>query len=153
MIPRSLTKDELYAYPSWQDVQNKKAAIMPAGEISSLILPDALSRDPIGRLTAESFGHQDDRHIGGVPGRIGGCTAKIRYAFEGERSHQLWSWRGLIIVHDNRKELEWLLTGEAHSVELPRDIEPEYTIWVKDHPSFQSVAWPMERTDFKEERF
>lgn len=153
MIPRPLAPGEMYRYPSWQDVENYKKTLLPAGQVSSLILPDDLSANPLARLNAENFGHQDQRHIGGVPGRIGGCTAKIRYAFEGEKSRQLWSWRGLIIVHDNRRQLEWLLAGDAHSVLLPRDIEPEHTIWIKDHPDFQSVAWPVLETDFKEERF
>lgn len=136
--------------PNFVDVEN--FGTLPSGETSSLILPDSASRHPLGRLNAESFGHQDEEHIGGVPGRIGGCTAAVRYAMEGENSHQLLSWRGLVIVHDNRDELEFLIFGKLHSVELPRNFEVENTIWVKDHPSFQSVAWPLERDDFDESR-
>lgn len=137
--------------PSWQDVQNIRS--LPAGQESSLVLPESVSEHRWGRYTAESYGHQDEEHIGGVPGRIGGCTATHRYALEGEMSRQLLSWRGLIIVHDDRAELEWLITGKLHSVELPRTIEVEHTIWVKDHPDFQSVAWPLERQDFDESRY
>jgi hypothetical protein len=134
------------AVPNWQDVTN--ALEVPSGRITAV---EELAH-PFSRFTMASFGHQDGRHIGGVPGRIGGCDARRRWAVRGLVSGQLLSWRGLIIVHDNSAELRFLIAGEVAIKEIPPTIEAEHTIWIKDHPDFQSVEWPLNRADFKESR-
>lgn len=136
------------AIPNWEDVT--KILQIPGDEIRDFTQPNA---HPLARFNAENFGHQDTKHIGGVPGRIGGCTSSTRFALRGAISKQLLSWRGLIITHDNSYEMQWLITGDFALVILPEDIGPEYTIWIKDHPDFQSVEWPMSREEFKESRY
>lgn len=141
--------DRTIEIPNWEDVT--KVLQYPGGQISDFT---ERKTDPLARFNAENFGHQDTKHIGGVPGRIGGCTATDRYAMQGKISGQLLSWRGYVIVHDNAREIAWLIAGDFRLVRLkPKDIEPEYTIWIKDHPDFQSVEWPLDREEFKESRY
>lgn len=137
------------AIPNWEDVT--KILQIPGDEIRDFTQPNA---HPLARFNAENFGHQNTKHIGGVPGRIGACTTAVRYALRGAVSGQLLSWRDLVIVHSNQRELEWLIVGDFKTVPLtPRALEPEHTIWIKDHPDFQSVEWPLSREEFKESRY
>jgi hypothetical protein len=142
--------DRTITIPNWEDVTN--VLQLPSDSIVDLG-KHAENPHPLARFNGESFGHQDTKHIGGVPGRIGGCTATIRYALKGKVSHQLLSWRGLVIVHDNQYELEWLIVGEFRLITLPKNVDPEDTVWIKDHPDFQSVEWPLDREEFKESRY
>lgn len=72
-----------------------------------------------------------------------------RYALvdPGMPSKELLSWRGLVIVHENKAELEFLTAFKA--VECPRDIPPEQTIQIRHHPQFAAVRWPLDRKQFR----
>lgn len=134
--------------PGWVDVV--KAITPDPHAITSMHEPQV---SPLAKLNAESFGHQNGKHIGGVPGRHGGCDTKIRFAMYGRNSRQLLSWQGLVIVHDNARELEWLITGDVKCVRVPSSLDPMDTIWIKDHPNFQSVQWPLDEDEFNESRW
>jgi len=91
IYPSSLSKhanrfnmDRTIEIPNWEDVT--KILQYPGGQISDFT---ERKTDPLARFNAENFGHQNTKHIGGVPGRIGGCTATDRYAMQGKISGQL----------------------------------------------------------------
>jgi hypothetical protein len=141
-----------YWGPNWDEVA--AANDLPAGELVDLSRP----RQPEwAQLDVTSFGHQKTRHVGGVPGRIGGCNRATRlYALRGAISGQLLTWtsgdRSYVFVHDQREELEYLITGNVASEPLPRGFPLGETIWIKDHPAFQSVCWPLDPSEFQEWR-
>lgn len=61
----------------------------------------------------------------------------------------LLSWHGRVLVHDNRAELEYLLTGDIKIVDCPKDIPPEQTLSIRHHPQYASVRWPLNRRQFR----
>jgi hypothetical protein len=137
-----------YWGPNWEEVV--KAHQVPSDRIVSLSQAKA---DPLTRFDTENFGLQREQHIGGVPGRIGGCPARVLYALRGERSGQLLTWKGhYVFVHDQRDELEYLVQGQLHAEILPHGFPREDTVWIKDHPDFQSVCWPLDHTEFQDGR-
>lgn len=71
-----------------------------------------------------------------------------RYALQGATSQDLLTHGGLVLVHDNRAEMEFLFTG-ARVVECPRDIPPEQTLPIRLHPQLSAVRWPLDRRDFR----
>lgn len=71
-----------------------------------------------------------------------------RWALQGETSRDLLTWNGLVLVHDNRAELEFLITG-ARVIPCPRDITPEQTLQIRFHPQFAAHRWPLRRKDFR----
>lgn len=71
-----------------------------------------------------------------------------RYALQGATSRDLLTYGGRILVHGDRAELEFLITG-ARIVECPRDIPPEQTLPIRYHPNFASVTWPLNRKTFR----
>lgn len=72
-----------------------------------------------------------------------------RYALQGAHSRDLLTWNGRVLVHDNRGELEFLMTGDVRVVDCPRDIPPEQTLSIRYHPQFASVRWPLTREQFR----
>lgn len=72
------------------------------------------------------------------------------YALKGEISGELISYGGRILVHDNRRELEFLfprmqivdlgVLGELAQADGGRP-----TMLLKDHPDMGNVLWPLER--------
>ena len=71
------------------------------------------------------------------------------YAIRGNQSRDLLSWRGLTIVHDNKAELEWIISGDVRIVPCPTSIPIEQRIQVRDHPDFASYRWPLKKEDFR----
>jgi len=61
----------------------------------------------------------------------------------------LLTWRGRVLVHGDRAELEFLVAGPVRVVECPRDIPPEQTLQIRFHPQFESVRWPLTREQFR----
>jgi hypothetical protein len=72
-----------------------------------------------------------------------------RYALQGTTSRDLLTWNGRILTHDNRAEMEFLVTGDVRVVECPRDIPPEQTLELRHHPNFAAVEWPLTREQFR----
>jgi hypothetical protein len=79
------------------------------------------------------------------------------FAIEGGASRELLTYGGRVIVHDNRRELEFLFPkyrdGQVRFVEL----EPEEggklkdgrpTMALRDHPDMDTVRWPLREEDF-----
>lgn len=60
----------------------------------------------------------------------------------------LLSWNGLVLVHDSKAELEFLLAGEVQIVACPRDIPPEQVIELRFHPQFAHHRFPLRREDY-----
>jgi hypothetical protein len=138
-----------YVGPNWDEVCRAKE--FPAGRHIDLSVPNT---HPLATFTAENFGHQRSSHVGGVPGRIGGCNrARQLYAMRGERSGQLLTWRQrYVFVHDNRAQMGYLVVGQLKCEPLSSGFPLEETIWIKDHPDFQSVVWPLDETEFHDPR-
>ncbi|NEB70313.1 hypothetical protein G3I39_25130 [Streptomyces fulvissimus] len=72
----------------------------------------------------------------------------IRWAIEGPRSRDLLTHGGRVIVHGNRRELEWIIAG-ARIVQCPRSIPPEQTIGLRWLPQFEGVTWPLRREEWR----
>ncbi|MEU6234421.1 hypothetical protein [Kitasatospora sp. NPDC047058] len=75
-------------------------------------------------------------------------TGVERWALQGESSRELLTWRGRVLVHNSRPELEFLITG-ARPVRCPRDIPNEHTIPLQFHPQFQHHCFPLRREDYR----
>lgn len=70
-----------------------------------------------------------------------------RYALQGTNSRDLLTWNGKVIVHNNRGEMEFLITG-ARVITCPRDIPPEETLELRFHPQFAHHRFPLRREDY-----
>lgn len=71
-----------------------------------------------------------------------------RWALQGERSRELLTWRERVLVHNNRAELEFLVTG-AHVVPCPQSIPDEQTIPLHAHPDFAHHQFPLRRENYR----
>ncbi|OKI16628.1 hypothetical protein [Streptomyces sp. CB03911] len=71
-----------------------------------------------------------------------------RWALQGETSRDLLTWNGLVLVHDNRGELEFLIAG-ARVIPCPRSIPPEQTLALPFHPQFAHHRFPIRREDYR----
>jgi len=73
-----------------------------------------------------------------------------RYGLYGTISRDFLTWRGLILVHDNASELEWMCPkGTAVVRELPKDIPHEQTMDILYHPNFEGVKRPITKEQFR----
>lgn len=72
-----------------------------------------------------------------------------RYAVQERKLHgQLLTWNGLVIVHNSRGELEFLLTGDIQVIECPRTVPSEQTIGLPFLPQFAHHRFPLRREDY-----
>lgn len=71
-----------------------------------------------------------------------------RWALQGERSRELWTWRERVIVHNSREDLEFLVVG-AKPVPCPRSIPDEQTLPLHMHPQFAHHKFPLDRRDYR----
>ena len=70
-----------------------------------------------------------------------------RYAMVGPASREALSYGGLILIHSDRAELEFLIPG-VRVIELGDQI-PEYDCMpITQHPDLSKVRWPLRREDF-----
>jgi hypothetical protein len=80
---------------------------------------------------------------------------KHRYAMKGMTSRELISYRGAIIVHDNRHEMEWLHQksvddGIVAVVEISaRLVSERPVIRLRNHPDYAGITFPIDRDDFR----
>jgi len=73
-----------------------------------------------------------------------------RYAMVGAVSGEPLSYGGLILVHDNPAEMEWLLSGTRNrAVELGDQIPDYDTMPLSQHPDLAKISWPLRREDFR----
>jgi len=71
-----------------------------------------------------------------------------RYAMVGERSRELLSLGGLVLVHHDPAELEFLFAG-MRVIPCPPSIPDGQTMPVGRHPALASVTWPLSREQFR----
>ena len=71
-----------------------------------------------------------------------------RYGLFGAKSRDFLTYRGRILVHDNDRELAYLLPGSTPRP-LPRDIPAELTLPIRLHPELAAIRWPLDRGDFQ----
>lgn len=70
-----------------------------------------------------------------------------RYAMKTQRSGELVSLGGRVLVHENPYELEFLFLG-IQAVRIGRNFDLP-TMSVKDHPGLADVRWPLRKEDFR----
>lgn len=68
-----------------------------------------------------------------------------RFAIKGAASRQLLTYRGAILTHPNRAELEFLLPGAEV---VPYDGRELPTLPIARHPDMAALSWPLDRRDF-----
>lgn len=71
-----------------------------------------------------------------------------RWALQGERSRELLTWGGRVLVHSSKPELEFLIAG-AKPVPCPRSIPDEQTVPLPAHPQFAHHRFPLDRADYR----
>lgn len=71
-----------------------------------------------------------------------------RWALQGERSRELLTWQGRVIVHNSRPELEFLVAG-ARPIPCPRSIPDEQTVPLRYHPQFSHHEFPIRREAYR----
>lgn len=69
-----------------------------------------------------------------------------RYALVGDRSRDLLTYGGRVIVHQDRSEMEWLFPM-SRVVEVRGDVGPEMLL--RDHPSMAAVEFPLRKEAFR----
>jgi hypothetical protein len=74
-----------------------------------------------------------------------------RYAMETLGSKELLSYEGRVLIHDNPRELEWLLRGPYKVVDLgnPHQIGRPL-LRLRDHPGMSAVRFPLNVDDFRD---
>lgn len=72
------------------------------------------------------------------------------WAIQEDRLHgQLLSWNGKVLVHGDRAELEFLLTGPVRIVPCPPRLRPEDCMEIKFHPQFSHHQFPLRREAYR----
>lgn len=71
-----------------------------------------------------------------------------RYAMVGAVSGEPLSYGGLVLVHDNPTELEWLFRGVGRVVEIGDQFPEHDCMSITRHPDLSKVSWPLRRGDF-----
>lgn len=69
-----------------------------------------------------------------------------RYALVGATTNDLLTFRGRVLIHGSRHELEFLFP-RTRVVEVRGDVGPELPI--RDHPGLSAVRWPLDRGEFR----
>lgn len=70
-----------------------------------------------------------------------------RYAIQGGVTRELLTYRGRVLTHDNRAEMEWLFPA-AKIVRITGGKLGQPVMRLRDHPHFEGVRWPLRREDF-----
>lgn len=77
------------------------------------------------------------------------------YGVRGATSGELLTLKGAIIIHDNPREIEFILSGTGGAVGLPGKTPKEVatrlmrrTMLLRDHPDLSNLKWPLNRNDF-----
>ncbi len=69
------------------------------------------------------------------------------WALVGARTGEVLSWRGRVLVHPDRAELEFLFPA-ARVVACPPDLVAA-SLPLAAHPDMAAVRWPLDRRDFR----
>lgn len=81
-------------------------------------------------------------------GADGGDCAMSRYALYGDYSKDLLTFQGLVIVHDNKSEMEWLLPN-SKVVRITDGDLGRPVMKLKDHPGVSHISFPLKRSEFR----
>lgn len=68
----------------------------------------------------------------------------MKYCLIGRKTLGPLSYRGLVIVHDDKRELEFLFPNERVAP-LPSYYDESLTMALKDHPDMDAVQFPLEQ--------
>lgn len=72
------------------------------------------------------------------------------WAIQEDTPHgQLLSYNGKTLIHDNRAELEFLLTGPIRIVPCPPSLRPEDCLELRFHPQFSHHTFPLVRSAYR----
>jgi hypothetical protein len=71
-----------------------------------------------------------------------------RYAYKGASSGELLTWRGRVLVHDNRHEMEFLCPNTP-VVRITDGELGQPVMRLRDHPHLEHITWPLQRADFR----
>jgi hypothetical protein len=66
----------------------------------------------------------------------------MKYVIIGRTTKDALTYRGKIIVHDNKAEMEFLFPYERVAP-LPSHVDESLTMALKDHPDMSGVQWPL----------
>lgn len=66
----------------------------------------------------------------------------MKYVLIGRTTKEPLTYRGLVLVHDNKAELEYLFPNERVAP-MPGWIEDSLTMALKDHPDMEAVQFPL----------
>jgi hypothetical protein len=70
-----------------------------------------------------------------------------RFGLVGARSGELLTYQGRAILHDNRREMEFLFPN-TRVVRVTRGTLGQPWMWLKDHPSMEKTSFPLRREEF-----
>jgi hypothetical protein len=70
-----------------------------------------------------------------------------RYAIMGNQTHDLLTYGGRVIVHENKAEMAFLFPTHTVIEFEPRPNDP--VMELTDHPDLASTTFPLNRADFK----
>lgn len=66
------------------------------------------------------------------------------YCLVGQNSGELLTYKGFLLVHENKAELEFLFPG-LRVVKKPSHYGEDLTMPLKDHPDMDTVVFPLEQ--------
>lgn len=70
------------------------------------------------------------------------------YGLVGPSSGELLTYRGAVITHPDKGELEWVIPGCRVVTVHPTYPGPRLPL--RNHPSMAAVTWPLDRTEFRD---
>lgn len=72
------------------------------------------------------------------------------YALWGNFSQTWITYNGLVIIHSNREEMEWLLPGTGTVKPFPKGAKMSECLWLAQHPSIvgADITFPLNKDDF-----
>lgn len=68
----------------------------------------------------------------------------MKYAIVGRKSKDLLTYKGRVITHEDRREMEYLFPMER-IVPLPSYYGEDLTMRLQDHPDMDTVQFPLEK--------
>lgn len=70
------------------------------------------------------------------------------YAFVGNKTSELLSYRGRILLHTDPHEMEFLIPG-YRVVKVGAEDLAERCMLLRDHPDLATVSWPLRKEAFR----
>jgi len=72
------------------------------------------------------------------------------WAIQEDTPHgQLLSYNGKTLIHNDRAELEFLLTGPVRIVPCPPSLRPEDCLELRFHPTYAHHTFPLVRSNYR----